>query len=706
LLTDATSAALLRANIKDSGVRFDLSRERENYFRSQRYAFGFSDSNFGEIVYRRTYSRVKPDGTQEDWYDTILRVINGVFTIRKWWFTIHNIPWDEAAAQERALSMAISALQMKWLPPGRGLYVQGTDYIYERGSMALYNCAYVEVNDISKDIPWLMDALMCGVGVGFGAGEKPQVLRSIDPEQKLLYSIPDSREGWVESIKLLLQSYLPQYASRRVEFDYSQIRPYGSLIRGFGGIASGPEPLRLVHERMRGYCEDYINGRANWTQLVANLANASGVCVVVGNVRRSAEIYLGSPNDDSFLNLKNYNLYPERMSIGWMSNNSCRFRERNDFLRISAIAERIRDNGEPGIYNQLNVTRYGRYGDETYGPDKATGMNPCSEIPLESYEVCNLAEVFPSRCSTRKEFLNACADATLYCSTVSLYPTHSPDTNAVVARNRRIGVSITGIAEWVETWGVDKCIRWMKDGYHHVRTVNKEVNAEAGVPASIRVTTIKPSGSVSQLAGVPSGMHFPTFSYAIRRIVMDRSSPIAAALKAANYRWEPLVEFLPDHEVHPDQMYFEKYQRFAPNDAVKPYASRTSIVFECPIKQGQARPATEVSSWEQFALLACLQREWADNSVSCTIYFNPETEGPQIAHMLAYFIPVIKSVSLLPHSDNGAYAQMPYEGISETEYLERVRELRKIDWQVAAGSDGDQYVEMYCASDRCQLIFK
>jgi ribonucleoside-diphosphate reductase alpha chain len=113
----------LQANIKDTNIRFKLTEGRESIFRTQRYSFGFSDSHFGEIVYRRTYSRLKEDGTQEDWFDTILRVINGVFTIRKWWFTIHNIPWNEEAAQDRALSMAISALQMKWLPPGRGLVV-------------------------------------------------------------------------------------------------------------------------------------------------------------------------------------------------------------------------------------------------------------------------------------------------------------------------------------------------------------------------------------------------------------------------------------------------------------------------------------------------------------------------------------------------------------------------------------------------------
>ncbi len=111
----------LRANIKDTGVYFTLSPERENHLRSTQYSFGFSDSHFGEIVYHRTYSRTKANGGQENWYDTILRVINGVFTIRKWWFTIHNIPWNEQGAQERALSMAISALRMRWLPPGRGL---------------------------------------------------------------------------------------------------------------------------------------------------------------------------------------------------------------------------------------------------------------------------------------------------------------------------------------------------------------------------------------------------------------------------------------------------------------------------------------------------------------------------------------------------------------------------------------------------------
>ena len=117
-------AEKLDFNIKDSGIRFNLSDEREKNIRDLKYSFGYSDSKFGEIVYHRTYSRLKEDGKQENWYDTVIRVINGIFTIRKWWFTFHNLPWDEAAAQERAHTMASHMLQMLWLPPGRGLTAQ------------------------------------------------------------------------------------------------------------------------------------------------------------------------------------------------------------------------------------------------------------------------------------------------------------------------------------------------------------------------------------------------------------------------------------------------------------------------------------------------------------------------------------------------------------------------------------------------------
>lgn len=117
------SVTTLVSNIKDSGIRFKLSSANEEILREQNFKFGFPESRFGEIVYHRTYSRMKEDGTQENWHDTVVRVINGLFTIRRWWFALHNLPWHEQLAQERALRMAVHMLQMKWLPPGRGLTI-------------------------------------------------------------------------------------------------------------------------------------------------------------------------------------------------------------------------------------------------------------------------------------------------------------------------------------------------------------------------------------------------------------------------------------------------------------------------------------------------------------------------------------------------------------------------------------------------------
>ena len=126
------------------------------------------------------------------------------------------------------------------------------------------------------------------------------------------------------------------------------------------------------------------------------------------------------------------------------------------------------------------------------------------------------------------------------------------------------------------------------------------------------------------------------------------------------------------------------------------------MVFSFPIDQGKTRAATDVSMWEQFALLATLQREWSDNMVSCTIYFNPKSEGSHIEHALAQFIPLVKSVSMLPHTENGAYAQSPYEGITKEKYKELAAKIKTIDWSKYGGSDGE--MPKYCTNGTCEIL--
>ncbi|OQX73292.1 MAG: fused protease/ribonucleoside-triphosphate reductase [Campylobacteraceae bacterium 4484_4] len=642
--------------------RFTLSAETVQYLKSLKQEFGFN--GFGEVTYYRTYSRIKPDGSQEDWADTIIRVVNGIFSIRKHHYIQNGLAWDEEKWQQYAYDFAVSMHNMEFLPPGRGLWAMGTEYVYKRGSMALNNCGAVDTTNLAHACEWTMDALMCGVGVGFNTAWEGEATKP-DKSDPTLFVIPDSREGWAQSVKLLVEAYTDKGPWYR--FDYSEIRPYGTPIKGFGGTASGPEPLKELHRRMEKYLDDYCEGEYDTTRTVADIFNAIGACVVAGNVRRSAEIALGRPDDITFLDLKNYDKNPEREEIGWMSNNTVILSKSEDFELIPKIARHIRHNGEPGIMNLINVQKYGRFGKEM--PDKAWLSNPCSEIPLEGFELCNLAEVFPTRCKTHEDFYKALEYATFYASTVCLLPTHRPETNAIVARNRRIGVSLSGIADYLDQVGAAKLTRLLREGYKIVRAYNRKLAEEAGVPPSIRVTTVKPSGTISQLAGVSSGMHFPTFKYAIRRIRVAQNSPIA----------ETLIRAGVPHE--------------------KDYYSEHTLVFEFPIDQGKTRKATDVSAWEQFALLAMLQREWSDNMVSCTIYFDQEREGDQIGHMLAQFAPVIKSVSMLPHTKVGAYEQMPYEGISREEYERRLAALKPIDWSGFSGSDGED--SRYCVAHRC-----
>jgi len=627
--------------------------------------FGFG--GFGEATYYRTYSRIKPDGSQEHWPDTVIRVVNGVMSVRKNHYVLNRLAWDETTWQHYAQRLADAMFDMKWLPPGRGLWVMGTDYVYERGGAALNNCGAVDTTELSQAADWTMDMLMSGVGVGFNTAWQGENVTMPDKLRPIPFIIPDSREGWVASVRLLIESYTKGGAW--FSFDYDTIRPEGSPISGFGGTASGPAPLQQLHERVEEYLDSYCQGTIDQTRTVADIMNAIGACVVAGNVRRSAEISLGSVEDETFLELKNYEKNPERAEIGWMSNNTVVLEKSEDFQKLPIIAKRIRDNGEPGIMNLINVQKYARYGDES--EDKAWLANPCSEIPLESFELCNLAEVFPARCDSEDEFYEALEFATFYASTVALLPTHRPETNSIVVRNRRIGVSLSGVADMLDAFGATELTSRLRKGYKLVHAINRKLAAEAGVPSSIRVTTVKPSGTISQLVGVSSGMHFPTFQYAIRRMRVGNSSHICDVLKAAGIPNEP-----------------DEY-------------SANTTVFEFPIDQGKTRKATEVSAWEQFAFLAMLQREWSDNMVSCTVYFDPKTEGNQIEHMLAQFAPIIKSVSMLPHSDTGAYAQMPYEGISKEIYEERVASLPNIDWSSFGGSDGIE--SRFCTNDSCDI---
>lgn len=655
-------------------TRFELTNTFKDEIQSTwQETFGYGQ--FGKILFYRTYSRKKEDGTMENWADCVIRVIEGVMSIRKSHYKQNKIPWDNSYWNDFAKKMTTSMFYMRWLPPGRGLWAMGTEFMYERGSMPLYNCAatYLHTETLADDLAWSMDALMNGVGVGFGISDdkfpKAKLTTGIIRE---IVQITDTREGWCDSVRMLINSKLDQKGIE-IEFDYSKIRKKGTPIKGFGGTCSGSDSLKTLHGQIRIFFDRYRHNdilEYTATMLRVDLANVIGCCVVAGNVRRSAEITICNVSDPVFKDLKDYTKYPYRESFGWMSNNSVTLSKHEDFERMGEIAERVRNNGEPGYLNLINM-KYGRLRtakSDRCVIDKAKLLNPCGEIPLESKEVCNLAETFPTMCLNISDWFRACEFATFYTSTVTLLPTHSEPTNRMVLKNRRIGISFVDFTGWKSTCGLNKVIRWMRNGYNLIRKVNKDLANESGIPASIRVTTIKPGGTIPKLPGRTSGGMHPNFKYMIRRFNIDESNSLCERLDKAGIPSEASV--------------------YSPN----------TLVYEMPLECTTSRPVSDVSIWEQAANLVCLQENWADNSVSNTLMFKEE-ESDQLESLLSHLAPKTKSVSLLK-INAGAYEQMPEEGITEIDYQRRMQAIKKIDF---SSIYGDSTGEAYCEGDSCEI---
>ena len=652
--------------------KFKLSENFINKYKRKKPPFGFN--GLGELVYMRTYSRIKENGKNERWWETVQRVVEGTYSMQMNWIESHQLGWNPWQAQKSAQDMYDRIFNMKFLPPGRGLWAMGTPITEEKGLYAaLNNCAFVSTEtikeDYSKPFCFLMDASMLGVGVGFdtkGAGEI--IVKGIDKTRGTMFVIPDTREGWVESMRLLLESYF--HGQAEVNFDYSEIRGAGEPIKGFGGLSSGPEPLEEVHEDIRKVLEKNSGNPITITTIV-DIMNLIGKCVVAGNVRRTAEIVFGDSDSEEYLDLKNYKVNPHRDQYGWTSNNSIFAELGMDYTEVS---KRIVDNGEPGLAWLDNMRHYSRM--KNGGDDKdhrAAGGNPCLEQTLESYELCCLVETFPDNHDSLEDYQRTLKYAYLYAKTVTLGRTHWADTNRVMLRNRRIGCSVSGVAQFITNRGLNELQNWLEAGYTTIREWDKVYSDWFAIPKSIKTTSVKPSGTVSLLAGATPGLHYPESRFYIRRIRLSINSDLVEPLKKAGYKIEPA---------------------FGSEDS--------TLVVEIPVDVGEGiRTASELSIWEQFSIASFLQRHWADNQVSCTVTFDPEKEGHEIPNVLNYFQYHLKGISLLPRHDWGAYPQMPYESIDEKEYIQQISKLGKLSFGVIKNEEAE--IDKFCNNDSCEV---
>lgn len=688
---------------------------------------------------------------KETWFDVCVRVIEGLFSFYIDYLTKKILPIPEnldEMAEEALLTMAT----MMWLPPGRGLFAMGTNHTYRNGNAALNNCYAVSTKEagLVKAAAWAMDMLMCGGGVGFSVDWRGDIIKA-NKSNTFIYRIPDTRQGWVCALELLLRAYIPPSddsgsgstnSTTFPIFDFSLIRGYGEPIKGFGGTASGPEPLRILLNRVEIFLDAHVEWKTgnsssqtifenmfislhktksyqnvdynfentlkeivdnssdkqyNHTRLIMDIFNSIGACVVAGNVRRSAQIALGDPDDLSFLDMKDWIKCPERRPWMHLSNNTVRLWTSEDFETVlPLVSERIKNNGEPGIMNMINIQKYGRIGDETYGPDKATLLNPCAEISLESQEPCCLASIVPSNTLTttcggssittsKKEIDThklkiACKWATFYATVVTTIPHHWSDTNKVISRNRRIGISYAGIADVREAIGPTLLNKSYREAYKFIREFNTNLTRDLGIPKSVRVTTVKPEGTLSIIAGTSAGVHFPICRFGWRRVAFDNSSLVLKALLDAHYLFEKST--LSDNQ--------------------------TYVIF--PIKSNSSKTTREASIFEKMTMVVAAQKHYADNSVSFTGDFKPSTEGDLIEELLADYIAQTKVISMLPQFEGSTdqYKHLPFQEISEEKYLDTLSKISPVNWSIAFDESGnmpdaDKSATAYCTGDTCTI---
>lgn len=770
-------------------------------FLAQYYAKEVQWSPISSVVYARTYSRLQEDGNSETWVDTCRRVTEGTFEVLK--SHIHTVgsEWNQQRATRKAEEFFRRLYDLRWSPPGRGLWMMGTDYVRKNGSLALNNCAAISTQNIdtnfSEPFVTLMDFSMLGTGVGFdvrGAGKVTIKQPFMSPAT---YIVEDSRTGWTDLIRHVLDAYVGK-SYWPSSIDFGKIREAGTPIRGFGGTSSGPTPLKQLVLDIQGILNPLI-GKVITSTAIVDIFNYIGKCVVSGNVRRSAELALGFSNDKAFMDLKlDMEALKDRR---WASNNSL---VADDITNWKSVTERIEINGEPGLVFLNNFRNYGRLIDPSNFKDqKIMGVNPCvtgdtivytaqhgyepilktierfengefleiktksgfrkissvhrngfksltvvmvsngnyikctdqhkifangkwieayklkrgmvlktfnglgpatvreiwkldidqeeeevydltvdgehnyfangilvhncSEIGLEDGELCNVPENYPTRHASLNDFLTTLKYSYLYGKVVSLIPCHNTKTQSIVERNRRLGISVTGIIELYSRLGMREMKRWLDTGYKYLQCLDQDYSEWLKVPTSIKLTSVKPSGSVSILAGCEGGMKVPTSEYYYRTIRMNKDSELVSQLREAGFRCEDDV--------------------YTPNSTVVYFPSHTkSSVY-----------ASQISLWEQMAILSALNHYWADNSVSATLTFRKE-EAKDIARVLDVYQGKLKSVSFLPYSDH-SYEQAPYIPITKEEYEKTVKPFT-LKTNNAHEFEAE---DKFCSGDKCTI---
>ena len=622
----------------------------------------------GYITFKRTYARRLDESDinspTEEFPQAVERVVNACKT-----------QLDVGFTKKEEGELTDILLGLKGSVAGRFWWQLGTKTVDDLGLLSLQNCAFTLVDDPIRPFTWCMDALMLGSGVGYNIQKKhvyslPPVkdkieIKRVDTDDAD-FIVPDSREGWVKLLGKVMKAHF--YGGQGFTYSTKCIRGYGAPIKGFGGTASGPEELCKGIEDIHRVLNRRAGDKVQPIDCL-DIMNIIGRIVVAGNVRRSAQIAIGDHDDVDFLKAKRWDL---GAIPNWraMSNNSvvC-----NDSTKLGDDFWATYEQGEPyGLINLELARKEGRHGETEYPDLNVQGFNPCAEQSLEDKETCCLAEIFLPNIVDKEELFKVARYLYRINKHSLTLPCHLPETEAVVHKNMRMGIGVTGVYQ------ASKQQRgWLDSCYKYLRAYDKEYSAAKGFPESIKLTTIKPSGTLSLLAGVTPGGHpSPAGPHYIRRVRMASDSNLVNVCRDHGYHVEPQRNFdgTDDH---------------------------TTKVVSFPCKVPAHTPiGGNISAIEQLELVKELQTTWSDNSVSVTVYYTKEELASVKVWLADNYKTNLKTVSFLLYSGHG-FDQAPYETISKEEYLDMLAPTRKITKIEVSEDDTESLGD--CSTGACPI---
>lgn len=625
-------------------------------------------SDYSHYIAISRYSRYIPEkARRETWDETVDRFCS------YWGSKYPDIfPTDEVRS-------AIYGLEV--MPSMRALMTAGK--ALDRDNVAGYNCSAIAVDD-PRAFDEAMYVSMCGTGVGFSVerqfvSKMPEIAEEFFQTDTVI-KVRDSKIGWASSLRELISLL---YGGQIPKWDLSLLRPAGAPLKTFGGRSSGPAPLNDLFEFTVRMFRNAAGRRLSSIEC-HDLMCKIGEIVVVGGVRRSAMISLSNLSDDRMRVAKSgqwWVEYPHRA----LANNSVAYTEKPEigiFMRewLSLYESK---SGERGIFNRQAAQRKAKKG----GLRKWDGVdfltNPCAEISLRSLQFCNLSEVVIRETDTLSSIKKKLELATII-GTLQSTLTNFRYLRSAWKRNseeeRLLGVSLTGIMDHEVLSGQrgpEKLKDWLTEMRSTVHTTNKKWATLLGINESAAMTTVKPSGTVSQLVDSSSGIH-PRYSrFYIRTVRNDKK--------------DPLSDFLVSQGVPYEQ------------DVMNPQ----NWVFSFPVKSPSHCVVTnDMNALGQLEVYKIYNDFWADHNISITVYVN-EPEWFNVGSWVYENFDTINGISFLPHSTH-IYQQAPYQPISEEKYNTLVTQMPKIDWSAFNVDEHEDNTvgaqQLACVSGVCEII--